>query len=107
MQEKNDLVDAENVARVLLANPHLPPYCPCQQRTRLQELSRTRDKLAKQRKANQMMLDALPEATTGALSTALWAVLSVLEAALKMLSASALQTHSATPPDASQWLKSS
>ena len=84
-KKKNDLVDAENVARVLLANPHLPPYRPCQQRTRLQELSRTRDKLAEQRKASQMMLDALPEATTGALSTALGGVLSALEAALKEL----------------------
>jgi transposase len=83
-KKKNDLVDAENVARVLLANPHLPPYRPCQQGSRLQELSRTRDKLAEQRKANQMMLDALPEAT-GALSTALQAVLTSLEAALKEL----------------------
>ncbi|UQN08978.1 IS110 family transposase [Deinococcus sp. QL22] len=40
-KKKNDLVDAENVARVLLANPQLPPYRPCQQRTRLQELSRS------------------------------------------------------------------
>ncbi|WP_407543278.1 transposase (plasmid) [Deinococcus radiomollis] len=48
-------------------------------------MSRTRDKLAKQRKANQMMLDALPEVTTGALSTALQAVLTSLEAALKEL----------------------
>ena len=84
-KKKNDLVDAENVARVLLANPHLPPYRPCQQSSRLQELSRTRDKLAEQRKANQMMLDALSEATTGALSTALGAVLSALEDALKEL----------------------
>ena len=61
-KKKNDQVDVENVARVLLANPHLPPYRPCHQHSRLQELSRTRDKLAKQRKANQMMLDALPEA---------------------------------------------
>ena len=84
-KKKNDLVDAENVARVLLANPHLPPYRPCHQRSRLQELSRTRDKLAKQRKPNQMMLDALPEATMSALSVALQAVLTSLEGALKEL----------------------
>ena len=48
-------------------------------------MSRTRDKLAKQRKANQMMLDALPEATTSVINTALQAVLSALEAALKEL----------------------
>jgi len=68
--KKNDLVDAENVARVLLANPHLPPYRPCHQRSRLQELSRTRDKLAKQRKGDQMMLDVFPEVTMSALNTA-------------------------------------
>ncbi|UQN09570.1 hypothetical protein M1R55_25830 (plasmid) [Deinococcus sp. QL22] len=39
---------------MLLANPQLPPYQLSTQRTRLQELSRTRDKLAQQRKANQM-----------------------------------------------------
>ncbi|MFB9995002.1 transposase, partial [Deinococcus oregonensis] len=55
------------------------------QRTRLQELSRTRDKLAQQRKANQMMLEALPDATTASLSTVLQAVLTSLEAALKEL----------------------
>ncbi|UQN09632.1 IS110 family transposase [Deinococcus sp. QL22] len=74
-KKKNDLVDAENVARVLLANPQLPPYQLSTQRTRLQELSRTRDKLAQQRKANQMMLEALPDTTTDSLSTALQAVL--------------------------------
>ncbi|WP_240741189.1 hypothetical protein [Deinococcus sp. Arct2-2] len=80
---KNNLVDAEDVARVLLANPQLPPYRLCQQRTRLQELSRTPDKLAEQRKANQMMLEALPDTTTDALRTAVRAVLTSLEAALK------------------------
>ncbi|WP_415791842.1 IS110 family transposase, partial [Deinococcus saxicola] len=84
-KKKNDLVDAENVARVLLANPQLPPYRLCTQRTRLQELSRTRDKLAQQRKANQMMLEALPDTTAASLSTALQAVLTSLEAALKEL----------------------
>ncbi|WP_240741111.1 IS110 family transposase [Deinococcus sp. Arct2-2] len=84
-KKKNDLVDAENVARVLLANPELPPYQLSTQRTRLQELSRTRDKLAQQRKANQMMLEALPDTTTASLSTALQAVLTSLEAALKEL----------------------
>ncbi|UQN09779.1 IS110 family transposase [Deinococcus sp. QL22] len=68
--KKNDLVDAENVARVLLANPELPRYQLSTQRTRLQELSRTRDKLAQQRKANQMMLEALPDTTAASLSTA-------------------------------------
>ncbi|UQN07165.1 IS110 family transposase [Deinococcus sp. QL22] len=76
-KKKNDLVDAENVARVLLANPQLPPYQLSTQRTRLQELSRTRDKLAQQRKANQMMLEALPDTTTDSLSTALQAVLTL------------------------------
>ena len=84
-KKKNDLVDAENVARVLLANPELPPYQLSAQRTQLQELSRTRDKLAQQRKANQMMLEALPTTTSASLRTALQAVLRSLEAALKEL----------------------
>jgi len=84
-KKKNDLVDAENVARVLLANPELPLYQPSAQRTQLQELSRTRDKLAQQRKANQMMLEALPTTTSASLHTALQAVLTSLEAALKEL----------------------
>ncbi|UQN07237.1 IS110 family transposase [Deinococcus sp. QL22] len=82
-KKKNDLVDAENVARVLLANPQLPPDQLSEQRTRLQELSRTRDKLAQQRKANQMMLEALPDTMAASLSTALQAVLTSLEAAWK------------------------
>jgi transposase len=84
-KKKNDLVDAENVARVLLANPQLPPYQLSTQRTRVQELSRTRDKLAQQRQANQMMLEALPDTAAASLSTALRAVLTSLEAALKEL----------------------
>jgi transposase len=97
-RKKNDLVDAENVARVLLANPQLVQYRPCAQRTRLQELSRTRDKLAEQRKANQMMLEALPEATTDALSTALRAVVTSLEAALGQLEqAMATLVHEVAP----------
>ncbi|WP_245556430.1 transposase [Deinococcus aquatilis] len=51
----------------------------------MQELSRTRDKLAQQRKANQMMLEVLPETTAVSLSTVLQAVLTSLEAALKEL----------------------
>ncbi|UQN08390.1 IS110 family transposase [Deinococcus sp. QL22] len=69
-KKKNDLVDAENVARVLLANPELPPYQLSTQCTQWQDLSRTRDKLAQQRKANQMILEALPDTTTASLSTA-------------------------------------
>ncbi|UQN08459.1 transposase (plasmid) [Deinococcus sp. QL22] len=56
-----------------------------EQRTRLQDLFRTRDKLAQQRKANQMMLEALPDTTTDSLRTTLQAVLTSLEAALKEL----------------------
>ncbi|UQN08172.1 hypothetical protein [Deinococcus sp. QL22] len=84
-KKKNELVDGENVARVLLANPGLPPYQLCTQRTRLQDLPRTRDRLGEQRKANQMMLEALPDTTTASLSTALQAVLTSVEAAFKEL----------------------
>jgi len=51
-RKKNDLVDAHNAARALLANPELPPYAPPAQQRRLQVLSRTRRRLAVQLKAN-------------------------------------------------------
>jgi transposase len=60
-RKKNDLVDAHNAARALLANPELPPYAPPAQQRRLQVLSRTRRRLAVQLKANRMALKDMPE----------------------------------------------
>ncbi len=59
--KKNDAVDAENAARVLLANPYLPAHAPRPEQRRLQVLGRTRRRLAKQLKANRMALSGLAE----------------------------------------------
>lgn len=60
--KKNDAVDAQNVARALLANPELMlGRAPCPEQRRLQVFSRTRGRLATQLKANRMALKELPE----------------------------------------------
>lgn len=58
--KKNDRVDAQNTARALLANPHLPTYAPGPDQRRLQVLTRNRSRLADDLKANRMALKALP-----------------------------------------------
>lgn len=60
-RKKNDAVDAQNAARALLANPQLPAYTPLPEQRRLQVLSRTRSRLARQLKANRMALEDVPE----------------------------------------------
>ncbi len=57
-KKKNDVIDAANAARALLANPTLPPYQA--DARQLRELSRNRDRLAKELKANRMALKQLP-----------------------------------------------
>jgi transposase len=59
-KKKNDAIDAANAARALLANPTLPPYQADARQSTLQELSRSRDRLAKELKANRMALKQLP-----------------------------------------------
>lgn len=59
--KKNDRLDAQNAARALLANPELQAHAPSPQQRRLQVLSRTRRRLAKQLKANRMAAKDLPE----------------------------------------------
>lgn len=53
-KKKNDIIDAENVARVLLANPELPPFEPRQEQQQLKELVRTRERLADELKAHRL-----------------------------------------------------
>lgn len=60
-RKKNDAVDAQNAARALLANPRLPAHAPPPEQRRLQALSRTRSRLARQLKANHMALKDMPE----------------------------------------------
>ena len=58
-RKKNDVVDAENVGRVLLANPHLTPLCSGWQQRELQELTRAQRRLSEQLKANRRALQQL------------------------------------------------
>ncbi len=58
-RKKNDVVDAQNAARALMANPELPPFQPGEQQRELQDLTRTQRRLSEQLKANKMALQAL------------------------------------------------
>lgn len=54
--KKNDIVDAENAARVLLANPELAAFVSNPVHLELQALSRNRARLRRQLKASRMAL---------------------------------------------------
>lgn len=63
-RKKNDEVDAQNCARALLANPETPPFAPCEKQRDLQQLSRTRKRLAEDLKANRMAAKELGGGST-------------------------------------------
>jgi transposase len=52
-RKKNDIIDAGNVARALLANPQLPELKVVEQQRTLQELTRTQRRLSEQLKATR------------------------------------------------------
>lgn len=83
-KKKNDLIDAVNVARACLANPDLPPYKLISKQRLFQELSRNRDRLAKELKANRM---ALRDANHPVVRQTIESVIGALEVALKALEA--------------------
>jgi transposase len=58
-RKKNDVVDAENVGRALIANPQLPVFQTMEQQRELQELTRTQRRLAEQLKANRAAMREL------------------------------------------------
>lgn len=60
-RKKNDVVDAANVARALLANPELPALKGAGKQRELQELSRARERLSDQLKSNRLALAELTE----------------------------------------------
>jgi transposase len=60
-RKKNDVVDAANVARALLANPQLPALQSREQQRALQEMSRAQHRLSEQLKANRSALAELTE----------------------------------------------
>jgi transposase len=58
-RKKNDVVDATNVARALLANPQLPVLQMSESQRELQELSRAQRRLSEQLKSNRGALREL------------------------------------------------
>ncbi len=88
--KKSDVIDAQNVARALIANPSLPPHRLIEQQRALQELTRTRHRLSGDLKANQMELKALrPDspvfATLEQVSRLLTAQIKLLELEIKKI----------------------
>lgn len=58
-RKKSDVIDAENVARALLANPKLPELHAVDCQRELQELTRTQRRLSEQLKASRAALQEL------------------------------------------------
>lgn len=82
-RKKNDIVDAENVARALMANPQLPEWKVVEQQRALQELTRTQRRLSEQLKANRGALQEL--AAESAVREVLQQVIETLVRELKTL----------------------
>lgn len=76
-RKKNDVVDAQNAARVLLANPSLPTFRPGQSQQQFQDFTRTQRRLSEQLKANRMALRTLD--TDSSVRLSLVKVILVLE----------------------------
>lgn len=83
-RKKNDVVDASNAARALLANPELPAFRPSEGQREFQDLTRTQRRLSEQLKANRMALQALDPSSSA--RSALTQVIHVLEEQLANLS---------------------
>ncbi len=83
-RKKNDVVDASNAARALLANPELPAFRPSEGQREFQDLTRTQRRLSEQLKANRMALQALDPSSSA--RSALTQVIHVLEEQLAELS---------------------
>lgn len=88
-RKKSDEVDAENVARAMLANPELSNFKPQAKLEELKRLSRTREALVKQLGAHRLSLQSIDLKTARHALEAVIAVLieqvKVLETAMKVL----------------------
>jgi transposase len=60
-RKKNDVIDAANVARALLANPKLPAWQGSDRQREMQEMSRAQQRLSDQLKSNRSALAELTE----------------------------------------------
>lgn len=83
-RKKNDVVDASNAARALIANSSLPTFCPGRHQRELQDLTRTQRRLSEQLKANRMAMQTLDTASPSC--SALAQVVQVLEEQVAELS---------------------
>ncbi len=79
---KDDVIDAANVARALLANPELARYQPAEYETRLKTLSRSYHRLSEQLKANRMALASVQGSPT---HRAMATVIAALKDAVKTI----------------------
>lgn len=86
---KTDEIDAENIARAVLANPKLANFKPLPSIEDLKQLTRTRAKLVEERKALRLSILTLTEQQAykalDAVITALTTEIKSLEAAMKKL----------------------
>ena len=82
-RKKSDVVDAENVARALLANAQLPPLHAVEHQRELQELTRTQRRLSEQLKASRGALKEL--AAGSSVREVLQPVIEILVDQLKIL----------------------
>ena len=97
--EKNDEIDAENVARAYLANPSLVSYCPDDRIEQVKALSRSRESLVKQKTAHGLSFNATDNDDVKA---ALQAVIEVLKKEIKTLEAKMKLVLKALMPELTQ-----
>jgi len=82
-RKKNDVVDAQNAARTLMANPDLPAFAVGTQQRALQDLTNAQRKLSQEYHAHKATLAALDP--TSPVRAILTTVMQTLQAQLKTL----------------------
>jgi transposase len=89
-QAKDDRLDAEHAAKVLLANPALPSYLPSADILTLQALTRQRQRLVSERKAHRQALASLRSAVS-TITESLTQLITALDQAIGQLEAELTQ----------------
>lgn len=85
---KDDIIDAQNAARALLANPTLPRWESVEDREQLQNLTRNRERLSQDRKAHDLARRELPAGEAGqVMRDVLGQVIDTLDQAMKRIDA--------------------
>ncbi|MFB9994720.1 hypothetical protein ACFFLM_22440 [Deinococcus oregonensis] len=83
-RKKNDIVDAQNAAQALIANPDLPKFALGAQQRALQDLTHAQRKLSQEHQAHKATLASLEEATSP-VRPILETVMKILQEQLKVL----------------------